>query len=59
MLNQIRRMVGLAVAVCRGAAGPDAIRDAMGHRRLVGVTAPGLGLVLREVRSPPPAWDWC
>ena len=51
VLSQIRRMVGLALAVCRGAAGRLALRAALGHRRLTGPTAPGLGLVLRQVSS--------
>ncbi|KAF0309818.1 tRNA pseudouridine synthase A [Amphibalanus amphitrite] len=48
VLSQIRRMVGLAVAVCRGAAGRHAVTDALGHRRLTATTAPGLGLILRR-----------
>lgn len=49
MLNQIRRMVGMAVAVARGLAPPDAIRLALEPRRTVDVPmAPAVGLLLVE-----------
>ncbi|XP_037091420.1 tRNA pseudouridine synthase A-like [Pollicipes pollicipes] len=50
VLSQIRRMVGMVVAVCRGAAAPDALPDALGYQRLCTPTAPGLGLVLRQAQ---------
>lgn len=49
MLHQIRKMVGLVVAVMRGAASPDAISLALNPARELNVPmAPELGLFLDE-----------
>ncbi|XP_050548971.1 pseudouridylate synthase 1 homolog [Daktulosphaira vitifoliae] len=49
MLHQIRKMVGVIIAVCRGIAKPDVIERSWQHDRLDLPIAPGLGLVLEEV----------
>ncbi|XP_068228954.1 pseudouridylate synthase 1 homolog isoform X1 [Palaemon carinicauda] len=48
MLHQIRKMVGLAIAVLRGLASPDVISKAWGKDRVDVPIAPSLGLVLEE-----------
>lgn len=48
MLHQIRKMVGLAMAISRGLVGPDVIARAWREPRLDVPIAPGLGLVLEE-----------
>ncbi|XP_032803355.2 pseudouridylate synthase 1 homolog isoform X1 [Petromyzon marinus] len=49
MLHQIRKMVGLVVAVARGHAGDQRMQDAFGNDKLDVPKAPGLGLVLERV----------
>jgi galactokinase/tRNA pseudouridine(38-40) synthase len=50
VLNQIRRMVGLALAVYTGIAPPEAIELALSpHKRVYTPTAPALGLFLDEL----------
>ncbi|KAK7077696.1 tRNA pseudouridine synthase 1 [Halocaridina rubra] len=48
MLHQIRKMVGLVIAVLRGLASPDVISKAWGKDRVDVPIAPSLGLVLEE-----------
>uniref|UniRef100_A0A182U518 Pseudouridylate synthase 1 homolog n=1 Tax=Anopheles melas TaxID=34690 RepID=A0A182U518_9DIPT len=49
MLHQIRKMVGLTIAVVRGLAESDIIEKAFGQERYGIPTAPGLGLVLSRI----------
>ncbi|KAK7790827.1 hypothetical protein R5R35_013310 [Gryllus longicercus] len=49
MLHQIRKMIGLTIAVVRGHTTADTIEKAWKHERLDIPVAPGLGLVLDEV----------
>lgn len=49
MLHQIRKMVGLAIAIMRGFANQDLIQRAFGSERIDIPIAPGLGLLLEEV----------
>lgn len=49
MLHQIRKMVGLTIAVARGHTPLDALHRAWKTERLDLPVAPGLGLVLEEV----------
>lgn len=49
MLHQIRKMVGLAIAIMRGFANQDLITRAFGTERIDVPIAPGLGLLLEEV----------
>uniref|UniRef100_A0AAG5CWL5 Pseudouridylate synthase 1 homolog n=1 Tax=Anopheles atroparvus TaxID=41427 RepID=A0AAG5CWL5_ANOAO len=49
MLHQIRKMVGLTIAVVRGLAESDLIEKAFGQERYGIPTAPGLGLVLSRI----------
>ncbi|VVC36124.1 Hypothetical protein CINCED_3A010828 [Cinara cedri] len=49
MLHQIRKMVGVIIAICRGVAKHDVIERSWNHDRLDLPIAPGLGLVLEEV----------
>ncbi|BES98933.1 tRNA pseudouridine synthase [Nesidiocoris tenuis] len=49
MLHQIRKMVGLAIAVVRGVADESVISKAWEEDKLDIPIAPGLGLVLEEV----------
>lgn len=49
MLHQIRKMVGLTLAVLRGHTEADTISRAFGERRIDVPMAPGLGLVLDQV----------
>ncbi|CAG2166923.1 unnamed protein product [Oppiella nova] len=49
MLHQIRKMIGLAIAVVRGIAGGETIVRAFGTTRIDIPKAPGLGLLLEEV----------
>jgi len=48
MLHQIRKMVGVAMAITRGIAGKDVITKAFTNERIDLPVAPGLGLVLEE-----------
>lgn len=48
MLHQIRKMVGVAMAISRGIAGKDCIVNAFKNDRFDLPIAPGLGLVLEE-----------
>ncbi|XP_014241162.1 tRNA pseudouridine synthase A [Cimex lectularius] len=49
MLHQIRKMVGLAIAIVRGYTTEETIKKAWGEERLDLPVAPGAGLVLEEV----------
>ncbi|PSN34496.1 tRNA pseudouridine synthase A [Blattella germanica] len=49
MLHQIRKMVGLTIAIARGHTSVDTIQRAWKTERLDLPVAPGLGLVLEEV----------
>ncbi|ETN63682.1 pseudouridylate synthase [Anopheles darlingi] len=49
MLHQIRKMVGLTLAVVRGLSQADIIEKAFGQERYGIPTAPGLGLVLSRI----------
>lgn len=49
MLHQIRKMVGVIIAICRGVANLDVIERSWQPDRLDLPIAPGLGLVLEEV----------
>lgn len=49
MLHQIRKMVGLTLAVLRGHTEAETISRAFGERRIDVPMAPGLGLVLDQV----------
>jgi len=49
MLHQIRKMVGVIIAICRGVAKLDVIERSWKKDRLDLPIAPGLGLVLEEV----------
>ncbi|XP_047494143.1 tRNA pseudouridine synthase A-like isoform X1 [Penaeus chinensis] len=48
MLHQIRKMIGLVMAICRGLASKDVISKAWMKDRVDLPIAPGLGLVLEE-----------
>lgn len=49
MLHQIRKMVGVIIAICRGVAKHEVIEQSWKPDRLDLPIAPGLGLVLEEV----------
>jgi tRNA pseudouridine38-40 synthase len=49
MMHQIRRMVGLVIAIMRGLVEPYIIAHAMEKERICVPQAPGLGLVLEKV----------
>ncbi|XP_004925769.2 pseudouridylate synthase 1 homolog isoform X2 [Bombyx mori] len=49
MLHQIRKMVGLAIAIMRGHADSSILEKAFGKDKVMIPTAPGLGLVLNKV----------
>ncbi|XP_022815592.1 tRNA pseudouridine synthase A isoform X2 [Spodoptera litura] len=49
MLHQIRKMVGLAIAVLRGHTDNSILEKAFGKEKVMIPTAPGLGLVLDTV----------
>lgn len=49
MLHQIRKMVGVVIAICRDVAKLEVIERSWEHDRLDIPIAPGLGLVLEEV----------
>lgn len=50
MLHQIRKMVGLTIAVARGLASLQTLHRAWKTERLDLPVAPGLGLILEEVK---------
>lgn len=52
MLHQIRRMVGLVIAIMRGYTGADMLERAFDRTRILMPQAPGLGLVLDNVHYP-------
>ena len=57
MLHQIRKMVGLALAIVRGHTGLATLEAAWGGQRIDIPRAPGLGLLLDTIhydRSPRP-----
>lgn len=49
MMHQIRKMIGLGIAVIRGYATEDIIKKSMQENRVDVPKAPGLGLMLEEV----------
>ena len=49
MLHQIRKMMGLTIAIARGHTSTDTLHRAWKTERLDLPVAPGLGLVLEEV----------
>eukprot|EP00794_Sanderia_malayensis_P012072 gene12072-13316_t len=49
MLHQIRKMIGLCIAICRGYCGTEVIEKAWGKNKVDIPKAPGLGLVLAKV----------
>ncbi|XP_073959454.1 pseudouridine synthase 1 isoform X2 [Choristoneura fumiferana] len=49
MLHQIRKMVGLTIAVCRGLVDMSIMDKVFGKDKVMIPTAPGLGLVLDKV----------
>lgn len=49
MLHQIRKMVGLTIAIVRGLTSIETLTRAYGEERLDIPVAPGIGLVLEEV----------
>ncbi|XP_040579191.1 pseudouridylate synthase 1 homolog isoform X2 [Lepeophtheirus salmonis] len=49
MLNQIRKMIGMAIAVVKGYASEPVIEESWGVQRIDIPRAPGLGLLLEEV----------
>eukprot|EP00096_Caligus_rogercresseyi_P010752 TRINITY_DN4010_c0_g2_i1.p1 TRINITY_DN4010_c0_g2~~TRINITY_DN4010_c0_g2_i1.p1 ORF type:complete len:372 (-),score=101.70 TRINITY_DN4010_c0_g2_i1:468-1583(-) len=49
MLHQIRKMIGMAIAVVKGYASPPVIQETWGIHRIDVPRAPGLGLLLEEV----------
>ena len=56
MLHQIRKMIGMAIAVVRGDADESVITDSWNTDRIDIPRAPGLGLMLDEVRKYPLAY---
>lgn len=50
MLHQIRKMVGMTIAVVRGFASEDTLEQIWKTDRIDVPRAPGLGLMLEEVR---------
>ena len=53
MLHQIRKMIGMVIAVVRGDADESVITDSWNTDRIDIPRAPGLGLMLQEVRKNP------
>lgn len=49
MMHQIRKMIGLTLAVVRGLTSADTVTRALGQERLDIPMAPGLGLVLDKI----------
>ena len=49
MLHQIRKMIGMAMAVTRGFTGEDKVEETWKMDRIDVPRAPGLGLMLEEV----------
>lgn len=49
MMHQIRKMIGLVIAVVKGYAGEDVIERSWGDDKVDVPKAPGLGLVLERV----------
>ncbi|XP_068609339.1 pseudouridylate synthase 1 homolog [Brachionichthys hirsutus] len=49
MMHQIRKMIGLVIAVMKGYAKEDVIERSWGHEKVDVPKAPGLGLVLERV----------
>ena len=48
MLHQIRKMIGLAIGICRGMVREGVLEQVWGLDRYDVPIAPGLGLVLEE-----------
>ena len=51
MLHQIRKMIGMSIAVIRGDANESVIADSWNTDRIDVPRAPGLGLMLEEVTA--------
>ncbi|KAM6985561.1 pseudouridylate synthase 1 homolog [Aplochiton taeniatus] len=49
MMHQIRKMIGLVIAVLKGYAGEDVLERSWGEEKVDVPKAPGLGLVLEKV----------
>lgn len=49
MLHQIRKMIGLCIAICRGYCDAEVIEKAWGKNKVDIPKAPGLGLILDKV----------
>ena len=49
MLHQIRKMIGLCIAICRGFCGEEVIEKSWGKEKMDIPKAPGLGLILDTV----------
>lgn len=58
VLSQIRRMVGMVIAVCRGGVAADTIQRALTHHSVRTTTAPGLGLMLEYGEFDSSAYYW-
>ena len=50
MLHQIRKMIGMTIAVVRGDANESVINESWNTDRIDVPRAPGLGLMVEEVR---------
>ena len=59
MLHQIRKMIGMVIAVVRGDADESVITDSWNTDRIDIPRAPGLGLMLEEVRKKIPLAYFC
>ncbi|KAI1905022.1 hypothetical protein AGOR_G00011670 [Albula goreensis] len=53
MMHQIRKMVGLVIAIAKGYIGEDVLERSWGEKKVDIPKAPGLGLVLEQVH-----FDW-
>ena len=51
MLHQIRKMIGLMIAIVRGHTDMGTLEKAFSKEKVMIPTAPGLGLVLDKVKS--------
>lgn len=49
MLHQIRRMIGMVIAIMRGKAHFHMLQETLEHPMMPAPTAPALGLILEKV----------